>query len=136
MAYQNGIITGFEAAKLYSYPTLAGGIGSILAGDGTWLSKSLTAETIVGGTKINWADGSMAVSLPTDPTHTETLTSVFDSDTGVITFSRENGTDAFSFNAYELVSHVSMSTNSLSGALEYSFPNGNKLFDVPVASGE
>ena len=143
MAIQNGIITGAMKSSLDSaivkfndYPDMANSAASLLAGNGNWIGRTLNYETITGGYQINWSDGVQAVTIPTDISHTETFTGTFDSDTGLFSFNRGNGSTALQFNAYDMLSHVNMSTNAETGALEYKFPNGTQLFNVPVASGD
>ena len=48
MILQNGLMTGAQAQKLNSYPTLSGAAGQFLSGDGEWTSIA-DATTVTGG---------------------------------------------------------------------------------------
>ena len=74
MAIQNGIISGQEAKKLYSYPTLSGSQFELLNGSGTFVAPTFTAETVTGGVSLKWGEHQL-VSIPTaffDTTYTYT----------------------------------------------------------------
>ena len=72
MAMQNGIITGQEAKKLYSYPTLSGSQFELLNGSGTFVAPTFTVSSLEGGIELKWGEHQLC-SIPTayfDTTYT------------------------------------------------------------------
>lgn len=92
MAVQNGILTGQEALKLYSYPTLSGGQYDILTGSGTFVAPTFNAETVTGGVELKWGTHTLG-SIPTaffDTSYT------YSTDTdGSLVYTSSTGKEAF-----------------------------------------
>ena len=92
MAVQNGIITGQEALKLYSYPTLSGSQYQLLNGSGTFVAPTFTVSSLAGGVELKWGEHQVC-SIPTayfDTTYTYTTDA-----SGNLVYSSAGGTTAF-----------------------------------------